>query len=675
MWIRLLSCWVLFGQLAFSVVVRVEFREQSSVLAGSHFSLAGRFERLEGKVFFEIDPRLPQNQMICDIQLAPKNNKGKVAFSSDFYLLKPIDRSKSNGTILYEVSNRGRKGMLDMFNLAESSLDPTLREHFGDGFLLNRGFTLAWLGWQFDVPQLSNLLKLYTPISQQGSKPVRGLVRAEFVPKRRVLSFSLADRNMRAVYPVARPQDPKLKLTVRDLTDGPRRVIARHRWSFAREDDGKPVASRNHVFMPSGFEPGRIYELVYKAENPNLVGLGLAATRDFISFLKYGRLKKWQASEKVLGNLATRAIGFGSSQSGRFLRPFLYYGLNQDERSRQVFDGVLSHVAGASRGSFNHRFAQPSRDAHAFMNTFYPTVIYPFADLAQFDDETGLREGILSRSQRESVIPKIFYTNASYEYYGRAASLIHTSLDGSRDISLAKNTRIYVFAGSQHGPATFPPRRSGTINEPNFNDFRWSMRALILALNRWLVENIAPPNSKYPQISKGELVSLSDMQFRKIPGIQMPVRIMQPYRLNYGFNFRTHGIATIQPPLVGKAFRALVPQVNRDGNEIAGIRLPIIQVPLATYSGWNLRHPRIGAPEELYSMVGSFIPFPKTREDRLKSGDPRHSIATRYTSREDYLNRIKVEARRVVNEGFLIRSDVPQVVKQASALWDYLISQ
>jgi len=675
MLIRLLSYWVLFGQLAFSMVVRVEVREHSAVLAGSPFSSAGRFERLEGKVFFEIDPRLPQNQMICDIHLAPKNDKGKVAFSSDFYLLKPIDKRRSNDTILYEVSNRGRKGMLGMFNRAESSLNPRWREHFGDGFLLNKGFTLAWLGWQFDVPQSDDLLRLYTPIVKQGSKPVSGLVRAEFVPKRRVFSFSLADRNMKGVYPVANPQDPGLKLTVRELTDGPRKVISRDRWSFAREDNGTAVASRSHVYMSSGFEPGHIYGLVYKSENPVLVGLGLAATRDFISFLKYGWVKKSQDSGKALGRLGTRAIGFGSSQSGRFLRTFLYYGLNQDERSRQVFDGVLSHVAGASRGSFNHRFAQPSRDAHAFMNTFYPTVIYPFADLAQFDDETDLREGVLSHSQPESIKPKIFYTNASYEYYGRAASLIHTSLDGSRDVLLAKNTRIYVFAGTQHGPATFPPRRSGTVNAPNPNDFRWSMRALILALNRWLVEDVAPPDSKYPQISKGELVSLSEMQFPRIPGIQMPVRIMQPYRLNYGFDFRKTGIATIQPPLVGKPFQVLIPQVDRDGNEIAGIRLPIIQVPLATYSGWNLRDPRIGAPEELYSMVGSFIPFSKTKDDRLKSGDPRCSIATRYTSYEDYLGRIKIEANRLVLEGFLMSSDVPHVVKQASELWDYLMSQ
>ena len=671
---RLLGLCLLLGQVALAEVVRLEVQGRSEVLHGRSFGAAGAYEKIQGRVFFEVDPRLEQNRIICDIDLAPRNRRGKVEFSSDFYLVRPTRPGRGNGTVLYEVCNRGRKGMLGMFSRATSSRELTTPTEFGDALLLDHGFSLAWLGWQFDVPRVSNRLRLYAPVARQGSTPIRGLVRAEFVPETRVRSFPLSDRNMEPAYPAVDPDDPDLKLTVRDLTDGPRQIVPRSHWRLAREEHGKPVASSGHVFMASGFEPGRIYELVYAAENPTLVGLGPAATRDFIAFLKYGGAFQEGGSAGGLGSSVRRAIGFGTSQSGRFLRTFLYYGFNQDEGRRRVFDGVISHVAGASRGSFNHRFAQPSRDAHSFMNTFYPTVIYPFADLPLPDGERGLNEGVLDRSRRQESTPKIFYTNASYEYYGRAASLIHTSLDGARDVALAPNTRVYVFAGTQHGPAAFPPQRRSTANLPNPNDFRWPMRALLLALQDWLAEDRQPPPSQVPRISKGEMVPLDRMSFPRIPGVRLPARMMQPYRLDYGPDFRTRGIVTLQPPRMGGAFRPLVLQVDRDGNELAGIRLPVIRVPLATYTGWNLRHPDIGSPAELYSMVGSFIPFPGTRRERLQAGDPRLSIAERYASRDAYLRRIRTEAGRLARQRYIIGSDIPHLARQAAELWDYLSS-
>ena len=672
---RVFGLCLLLGQVALAEVVRLEVHDRAEVLHGRSFGAAGAYEKIHGRVFFEVDPGLEQNRIICDIDLAPRNRQGRVEFSSDFYLIRPTRPGKGNGTVLYEVCNRGRKGMLGMFNRATSSRELTTSPEFGDALLLDHGFSLAWLGWQFDVPRVSNRLRLYAPVARQGSRPIRGLVRAEFVPETRVRSFPLSDRNMEPAYPAIDLEDSDLKLTVRDLTDGPRKIVPRSHWRLAREENGKPVASSGHVFMASGFEPGRIYELVYAAENPTLVGLGPAATRDFIAFLKYGGSVREEGSARRLGSSLRRAIGFGTSQSGRFLRTFLYYGFNQDEGRRPVFDGVLSHVAGASRGSFNHRFAQPSRDAHSFMNTFYPTVIYPFADLPLPDRERGLNEGVLDRSRRQESTPKIFYTNASYEYYGRAASLIHTSLDGARDVPLAADTRVYVFAGTQHGPAAFPPRRRSTANLPNPNDFRWPMRALLLALQAWLAEDRQPPPSRYPRISRGELVPLERMNFPRIPGVRLPVRMMQPYRLDYGPDFRTRGIVTLQPPRVGGAFKPLVLQVDRDGNELAGIRLPVIRVPLATYTGWNLRHPDIGSPAELYSMVGSFIPFAGTRRERLEAGDPRLSIAERHAGREAYLGRIRTEAERLAKQRYIIGSDVPHLIRQAAELWDHLRSR
>jgi hypothetical protein len=333
----------------------------------------------------------------------------------------------------------------------------------------------------------------------------------------------------------------------------------------------------------------------------------------------------------------------------------------------------MVHVAGAGRGSFNHRFAQPSRDGHPFMNCFYPTDIFPFTDLEQSDPETDLSDGILGRAVKENVTPKIFYTNSSYEYYGRAASLIHTALDGTQDAPPAKDTRIYLFAGGQHGPAAFPPSQQRAQQMANPNNFRWSMRALLLALNQWVADGKEPPPSRYPRLADQNLTSLTDLKFPKIPGVRLPERIQTAYRLDFGPSFRSQGIISLEPPKVGKPFPTLVPQVDSDGNETAGIRLPDIQVPLATYTGWNLRAPELGAADELLSMVGSFIPFARTQAERLKLHDPRPSIEERYANRLEYLERVKATAHRLVREGYLLESDIPSIVTGAGDKWDYLL--
>jgi hypothetical protein len=390
-------------------------------------------------------------------------------------------------------------------------------------------------------------------------------------------------------------------------------VIPRKSWKFAHEEKGKAVPDLTQVFMSSGFEPGRIYEVVYKARDPVLVGLGPAGIRDFISFMKYGIPTGGQVLLGDQRRYIKRAIGFGTSQSGRFLRTFLYYGFNGDERNRRVFDGVWAHVAGAGRGSFNHRFAQPSRDGHPFMNTLYPSDIFPFTDLDETDPVSGRTDGILHRASEAGVVPRIFYTNGSYEYWGRAASLIHTSPDGRTDAPLHKDTRIYFFRGTQHGPAPFPPQRSSTRNLANPTDFRWSMRALLVAMNRWVTDGTEPPASQYPRISEGQLVHLEGVKFPKIPSVQFPVRLHLAYHADYGPQFRTKGIVSIEPPRVGSPFTVLVPQMDTDGNETCGIPMPEVKAPVATLTGWNLRDPKLGAPDELYSMAGSFIPFARTK--------------------------------------------------------------
>ena len=304
---------------------------------------------------------------------APRNADGRVEFRADFYLIKPKDMARGNRTVFYEVSNRGRKGMLGRFNRASGSLDPTTAAELGDGFLMRHGFTLLWVGWQFDVPRRDGLLRLHAPVAISGGDLITGLVRSEVVVAKRVADAGLADRG-HVAYEVADPAHPDNVMTVRDAVDGPRRVVPRGQWGFGRVENGRVVPDQTRVHLDGGFEPHKLYDVVYRAQNPAVVGLGPAAVRDTMAWLKHGDA----SSVSIPAGSIARAVAYGSSQSGRFLRTFLYYGFNADEAGRKALDGVMSHIAGGGRGSFNHRFAQPSRDGHPYVNKLYPTDIFPF---------------------------------------------------------------------------------------------------------------------------------------------------------------------------------------------------------------------------------------------------------------------------------------------------------
>ena len=641
-----------------AAVTRIEVIERSDVLGGRSFGDVGPYERIVGRVHFAVDPTDPANRIITDVTLAPRNAAGLVEFSSDLYLLRPRDGSKSNGTVLYEVSNRGGKSVLMLFNLASGSLDPRIASEFGDGLLLEQGYTVVWLGWQFDVPDRPGMVRLY-PAAAKG---ITGIVRSEYVPSEKVSVFPLAERG-HWPYPVLNLDATSIMLTVRDHSDKPRRTIPRSQWMF----------SGTNVQMDAGFEPGKFYEVVYQSQDPPLVGLGPAAVRDFISFLKYGG-----PDSASIGDPQTyvkRAIGYGTSQSGRFLRKFLYDGFNRDEQGRQVFEGVWAHVGGAGRGSFNHRFAQPSRDGRHMRNSFYPTDLFPFSDLPQRDTESGIREGLLDRAREEGVVPKIFYTNGSHEYWDRAASLIHSTVDGQRDMDLPATTRVYFIAGTQHVVGVFPPEREDTQNLSNPNDYRYPMRALLGALNDWITKDVEPPASAYPRIADQQLVPPSDMHFPKLSGVVVPTLWYRAWHADYGPEFASKGIITIDPPKVGSPFPVLVPQVDADGNETAGIRLPEVQVPLGTYTGWNLRDPRIGASDSLYTSIGSFIPLARTKAERESKRDPRLSIEERYKSRLDYLSKIQTAARELATSRFLLDVDIPKLVERAREQWQYLTGE
>jgi hypothetical protein len=620
MWHRLSGCALLFACASFGAVTSVELVERTDYPPGP-------YEHIVAKVHFAVDPKLPANRIIADIDLAPRNSDGLVEFSADLDVLKPLDSAKGNGTALFEISNRGGKALFHAFQL-------------GDNFLLDHGFTLVWVGWEFDVPPGKDLMHLYAPVATNNGQPILGLVRSEWEGDKRVTKIPLGDRNQIG-YAVADPDYAENRLLVRDTVNGERRTIARAKWKFS---------DATHVTMDEGFDPGKIYEVIYQAKDPVLAGLGPAAIRDVVSFMKHPGVETLLADQH---NYIKRAIGFGISQSGRFLRSFLYDGFNQDEKNARVFDGVWAHVAGAGRGSFNARFAQPSRDGHPFYNVFYPVDIPPFTD----------NDGLLAKAVAANVVPKIFYSNGAYEYWGRAASLIHTSPDGRADAPLAKDTRVYFFAGSQHGPGSIPPHAVEAQNPSGVIDYRASFRALLLAMQAWLKDGKEPPASEYPRIAKDQLVTLGAYAFPKIPGVEVPRRTREAYRLDF----------SVEPPKATTPYPALVPQVDTDGNETSGIKMPEVQVPLASYTGWNLRNKSIGAPEELYSMVGSWIAFPSTKAAREQRKDPRLSIEERYPNKNDYLDRITAAAQKLVQAGFLLDRDVPQLRERAAQEWEYVL--
>lgn len=649
----------LASSLAFCAVTAVRVSERSDVLDGETSGKAGPYERIIATVHYAVDPKLPANAIIRDIQYAPTNDAGLVEFTADLYVLKPRDPARGNGAVLLEINNRGGKAMLNRFQYGAATTDPRTAADFGDRLLMERGFTLVWVGWQFDVPSKNGRMALHAPVITDHGKTITGRVRSEFVPDRRVTSFNLGDRD-HISYEAADANDPANVLTVRPTRDTARKTIPRSAWQF----DGA-----GGVTMAAGFEPGLIYEVVYTAKNPTVVGLGPAAVRDFISYVKYGTPA---SGINVLGDeprFLKYALGFGISQSGRFLRKFLYDGFNADEKGRRVFDGMWADVAGAGRGSFNHRFAQPSRDAQPFANFFYPTDVFPFTDLDETDG--GVTDGLLDHVRQ---MPKIFYTNGSYEYWGRAASLIHTTPDGLHDAPPAPQTRIYFIAGAQHGPGAWPPTAGDRRYMGNPNDQRPLERALLMRLLEWVKESKEPPPSQIPLLAKQQLVSPAKLSF-PVPGVAPPKHYVEAFRIDFGPDFEKSGIVTKEPAALGKPYPTLVPQVDASGNEIAGVHMPEVRVPLGTYTGWNFRAASLGAPEQSYAFAGSWFPFARTKAERERAKDRRPSIAERYANREEYLAKVGAAARELAGQGFLLEVDVPRILERSGKEWDYVMSK
>ena len=642
-------------------VTSIEIKERGPYAEGMTFGDTGAYEQLDGTVYFAVDPADPANSLITDLELAPRNAAGLVEFSADFRMLKPLDAEKGNHKLFFDVVNRGNVLSLRRINSAPNNdpMDP------GNGFLMRRGYTQVWCGWQHDVP-LGNTggLRAYVPEAAN----TRGRIAVTFQPNESATTQMLSDRK-HLPYPADPLDQPDAQLSVQEYADGPNTVLPRSEWSFGRLEDGNLVPDASHICMAKGFEPGKVYRCIYTTATAPVVGLGIAAVRDLISHLRYSDT----ADNPGAGDIQ-HALAFGSSQSGRFLRHMLYLAMNQDERDRKVFDGIIAHIAGGRRGEFNQRFGQPSNLLESSAGS-----VFPFTDIDQTDPETGQTDGLLSRLTARAKVPKIFLTNTSSEYWGGHAALTHVDSTGTKDIRPSDSVRIYHFSSTQHNAGVLPLGHTQDTGARGLRPFNWVdwrplMRAAVDNLDAWVTKGTMPPASKHARLDDGTAVPSEALKsvFNAFPGFGFPDHLRHVTRFDFG---PSEGITEHLPPVTGKPYPALVPNVDADGNDVAGIRLPDVAVPLATVTGWNLRHPDTGGPGETHKTMGSTVPFAFTRQERQDASDPRPSVEERYASKDDYLDRVEGVARDLVSKGYLLDEDVPRVGQMAADRYDLIESQ
>ncbi len=657
---------VLAAASARAEVFRVEVASREPFADGMAFGATGAYEAIRGRLVYSVDPASPANAAVVDLKLAPLDIRRRVVFSGDFVLLKPVDLARGNHRLLYDVNNRGNLGILARLNRGEGTNDPRTAAHAGNGFLMRQGYSILWSAWNWDVLPGDGRLQIELPIATDQGKRITGTVVAEIVVDRREDVQPFAWGSSRGYEVVDATTNREASLTVRDEQRAPRVEIPRDRWRFA---------DATHLRLDGRFDPGRIYELVYTAQDPRVVGLGLAAIRDAISFFHFAVSDRAGTPSPLAVSGADgtvrpdpeKAIIFGISQSGRVIQHMLFQGLHVDEAGRMVFEAAMPHVAGAAKGSFNHRFAQTTRHPSPLEDHQYPADFFPSTTVPDTDPVTGETGDVLAVAKAMGKVPLLMYTGTSTEYWTRAASPLHTNTAGTKDAEVDDRVRIYFIAGGQHGISA--ARDRVFENPPNPLDHSPPLRALLVALDRWVTTGQAPPPSLYPRIDRGELVTVAAYaeSFPRIPGSRAPKGNLEPPRLDLGPRFKTEGIIDKQPPVFGPAYATLVPGPDADGNDRGGIRLPDVAVPLGTYTGWNLRPASMGATGQLARWSGSFFPFAATDEDRRRSGDPRASVSERYRNQGEYVKRVEAAAEDLRKQGYLLDEDARTIVEKARA--------
>lgn len=636
-------------------VVRINIESQESS--------AGGYIRLSGHFFGELDPSNPLNAIINDIELAPKNARGHVEYSATFTLYRPADLSKASGVLWYEVPNRGN-----------SPLNPR-----PSADALAAGHILVSSGWQGDLTPRAGLETITVPVaSNADGSAITGPVIARLIN----LPAGASTASLQAGFGGLRYQVPasldtaKALLTKQSADDKQVIPIAPRDWAFASCETspfpGEPDATR--ICLKGGFEPDKLYQLTYTAKNARVLGIGLAATRDLVSFLRYS-VKDDAGTPSPSAGAVRNAIAFGTSQSGNFIKTFINLGFNQDEEKRIVWDGANPNIA-ARQNPINFRFAIPGGSAGLYEPGSEGVLWW-----APYRDEIRGRPmaGLLDRCRRTRTCPKIFETFGSAEFWGLRMSpgLVGTRAD--RDIPLPPEVRRYYFPGVTHGGGRggFHPLAPGTEGTScalpdNPNPMGESLRALRVALTDWVVRNTPPPASRYPTLAAGQLVNPNhvSMGFPVIPGVPLPDNLINGLPdYDFGGAFRypdLSGAIIAQPPVIRGTIPLLVPRTDSDGNEPVGVASVQHQVPLGTYLGWNVTKAGYYKGRGC-GFQGGFIPFAKTKQDRMASGDPRLSLEERYGSHEAYVRKVRQTARRMVEEHFLLPDDADRLTREAEA--------
>lgn len=632
-------------------VVRVVVDRRTVVFDGREFGEAGAYELVVGRVFLTFDPADPADARVVDLDLAPRNADGLVEIWTDVVVLQPVDPQGRRGVAWVDLDDGSTSPAGPLFRAALAGA-PLPSAGLDDGLLLDEGLTLIRVAWRSGpVPaEAGGGLAVPTATEVDGA-PVTGWVRVDWVVDRDTDRLSLT-RDGRHPYPVAVPEAPVHVLTVRDRRDAPRDTVPADEWRFVPADDGPDAGLPVAVELDGGFRSGRIYELVYRGRHPRVEGVALAVVRDVMAYARYDLRSVFPTR---------RGVAFGAGAGGRFLRQFLREGFNADGGGRVVFDALWMHGAGAGRGSFNHRFAQPDRVGLRNRDFFDPVDLFPFTLGAQFDPVTGRNEGLLDAVD-EATTPRTITTHLGYDYWQRAAALTHTSVDGFRDLVPDGRHRMYHLTSS--APPSGPPSDEGEAGA----GLRATVRALSVALVAWVEGGAPPPASRVPAVGDGSLVPTGGVAYPRAPDIPRAPSAHVAYRPDYGPRLATDGIVDREPPVLGPAYPAQVPQVDGVGNELGGVRGLDVRVPLATYLSWDRSSESAFAAEPLPGR-GRTVALPLTDAEAEALGDERPSLQQLYGSEAGFLARVRAAAAALTAEGFLLERDREGSIAAARRRW------
>lgn len=660
-------------------IVRIDIDRIEPAFDGAAFDKVGTFERVTGRAFGEVDPKAPGNAIIQDIGLAPRNVRGMVEYSTEIDIVRPADPKRGNNVLLFNVLNRGNKGALSLFN---ADVPPGLAatnalENAGDGWLQQQGYTVIWFGWQADVLPNGGRMTFTVPVARnKDGSPVTGVVRAEFAQTAPATVLNLSSGwftgMTHASEPAASTNNRSASLTVRSSENAPREAISNTEWRFGNCS----ASNETQICYPAGFQPGKLYELIYRAKDPLVMGLGFAVARDLGTFLR-----RSEKGNPVVHGPKVKTVVMGSSQSGRFIRSMIALGFNRGEDGKRVFDGALPHIGGGLL-ALNTRFGQPGRAWGQQVDHLYPAYDFPFTYGRQSDPLTGRTQGLLDRCEASGTCPRIIHAATALEIWEGRQSLGLTDPMGVRDAPEPANVRTFIMASTQHAPPALPlpVKPALCTQQSNPNPHTWTMRALLTDMTEWVRDGKAPPASVTPRIADGTLVAPDQLHFGSIPansygGVERPAlrytgAISALHVLDFGPQYRggdSSGVISIEPPVVGSgSYGVLVPQVDADGIDVAGVRDVYLQAPIGSYTGWNSFRPGL-FDGGFCNFNGSFVPFAATKAERDAVGDTRPSLQERYPTKDAYVDAVKQAGDRLAAQRLMLPGDVVRLVAEAEA--------